>query len=75
MPGFEDSRRQKTFSHHLNPCTFKPSYDTTPKWHSFFLDQSGRLRPAAGLNPEPLTYNGQFALRLVVSGTLLVATQ
>ena len=22
---------------------FEPSYETTPKWHSFFLDQTGRF--------------------------------
>jgi hypothetical protein len=24
-------------------------YETAPKWHSFFFDQTGRLRPAAVL--------------------------
>jgi hypothetical protein len=31
-----------------------PSYETKPKWHRFFLDQTGRSRPEAGLIPEPL---------------------
>jgi len=30
------------------------SHRTTPKWHSFFLDQTGCKHPVAGLNPEPI---------------------
>jgi hypothetical protein len=43
----------------LNP--FNPerrSYENTPKWHDFLLDQTGRSQPEAGLNPEP--GNDQF---------------
>jgi hypothetical protein len=37
---------------HYFGWTGKPSYETTSKWHSFFLDQTGRSRPAAGLKSD-----------------------
>jgi predicted DNA binding CopG/RHH family protein len=37
-------------------------YETTPKYHSFFLDQTGCLRPAAGLNLEPIRFRSESTL-------------
>jgi len=37
----------------VQPLNPEPLYETTPKWHGFFLDQTGCLQPAAGLNAEP----------------------
>jgi hypothetical protein len=43
-----------------------PSYETTPKWHSFFFDQTGRFsgqrrrlyETTRNLKSEPQNYEG-----------------
>jgi hypothetical protein len=40
---------RRVFSIRHSIFVFLYSYETTPKWHSFFFDQTGRSRPEAAL--------------------------